>query len=65
MSGQSLRPEPLPAGSELSAQPPEAARRPEPSQLIASPLGAAPAGGGKTYAPRHAAGATPAGAGEA
>jgi hypothetical protein len=64
MSGQSLRPEPLPAGSELPAQPHEAAHRPEPSQLIAGPPGAAPAGGGKAYAPRHAVDATPAGAGE-
>lgn len=64
MSDQSLRPEPLPAGSEFSAQPPEAARRPEPSQLIAGAPAAAPAGGGRAYTPRHAAGATPAGAGE-
>jgi hypothetical protein len=64
MSDQSLRPEPLPAGSALSAEEPEAAHRPEPSQLIAGPPGAASAGDGKTYAPRHAVDATPAGAGE-
>lgn len=64
MSDQPLRPASLPAGSEVSAQPPEAARRPEPSQLIAGPPASAPAGGGMAYAPRHAVDATPAGAGE-
>jgi hypothetical protein len=63
MPVQPMPPEPLPAGSELPAQKPEAASRPAPSQPIAGPPGAAPVGGGEAIGPWLTGGTTPAGAG--
>jgi hypothetical protein len=56
MSGQTMPPRPLPAGNDQSAQQPQAANRPGPSQ-------AAAVGDGKAIASGLAEDATPAGAG--